>query len=108
MARGKFRLVSSLEDRFIISSNRESGFGRYDLILEPRDRTIDDAFILEFKVRRRTAEPTLADTVKAALHQIRERCYGADLIERGIAETRIHRLGIAFDGKSVLIGTDRD
>lgn len=101
-------LVSSLEDRFIISSNRESGFGRYDLILEPRDRTIDDAFILEFKVRRRTAEPTLADTVKAALHQIRERCYGADLIERGIAETRIHRLGIAFDGKSVLIGTDRD
>ena len=70
-------------------------------------RTRELRFILEFKVRRRTAEPTLADTVKAALHQIRERRYGADLIERGISETRIHRLGIAFDGKSVLIGTDR-
>ena len=97
-------LLVSLSADFIITSNRESGFGRYDIMLEPRDRTRDDAFIIEFKVREPDEEKSLEDTVHSALDQIDRRAYAADLINRNIPASKIHRYGIAFSGKNVLIG----
>lgn len=96
-------LMVDLADRYSITSNRESGFGRYDVMLEPlRDK--DDAIILEFKVRNQDDEETLADTVQAALDQIDRKAYSTSLEAKGIALDRIRKYGFAFEGKTVLIG----
>lgn len=92
-----------LSDRYILTSNRESGFGRYDVMLEPRDPR-DDGIILEFKVQDTDDEKELADTVKEALAQIDRQKYDAMLIEKGIPGDRIRKYGFAFAGKKVLIG----
>lgn len=96
-------LIVELGDRYWIRSNRESGYGRYDVVLEPKNG-VDDAMILEFKVHDPQEEQTLQDTLKAALRQIEEKRYGQELIERGIDEERIRKYGFVFRGKSVLIG----
>lgn len=96
-------LMVELSDRYILTSNRESGFGRYDVMLEPRDPK-DDGIILEFKVQDTDDEKELADTVKEALAQIDRQKYDAMLIERGIPGDRIRKYGFAFAGKKVLIG----
>ena len=95
-------LLVELQGEYVITSNRESGFGRYDVMLEPMDRA-KDAFILEFKVKK-AKEKTLEDTLASAHAQIEKKKYAASLIERGFCDEQIHKYGLAFDGKQVLIG----
>ncbi|MCI8667144.1 MAG: AAA family ATPase [Dorea sp.] len=96
-------LMVDLAGRYAITSNRESGFGRYDVILEPLFDT-DDAIILEFKVHDPDEEATLADTVQKALNQIERMKYSTVLKAKGITQKRIRKYGFAFEGKTVLIG----
>ena len=96
-------LMVNLQDRYLITSNRESGFGRYDIMLEPKNAA-DDAVIIEFKVYNSRKEKSLEDTVYNALAQIEEKKYESELRNRGIHEDRIRKYGFAFCGKEVLIG----
>ena len=95
-------LAVELADRYVITSNRESGLGRYDVMLEPR-RKEDNAIIMEFKVRSPGAEKTLEDTALEALAQIDRQKYRTSLEARGITKERIRTYGFGFEGKSVLI-----
>ena len=96
-------LMVDLAERYTITSNRESGFGRYDVILEPLSDT-DDAIILEFKVHDPDEEASLADTAQEALDQIERMKYSASLEAKGIPKKRIRQYGFAFEGKTVFIG----
>ncbi len=98
-------LMAELADRYSITSNRESGFGRYDVMLEPNDAT-DDAIIIEFKVHDSEDEKSLEETVSSALKQIEDKAYAAVLTAKGTAKERIRRYGFAFKGKTVLIRGD--
>lgn len=95
-------LMVELVDQYVITSNRESGFGRYDVMLEPK--TDKDGIILEFKVQEED-EKELSDTVVEALRQIEEKNYQSSLIAKGVPEERIRKYGFAFCGKKVLIGS---
>ena len=96
-------LIVELAGKYRVTSNRESGFGRYDVMLEPLEKT-KDAFVLEFKVFNPRKEKTLEDTVANALQQINEKDYDCELLSRGIQKENIFHYGFAFEGKKVVIG----
>ena len=98
-------LMVDQTENYIITSNRESGYGRYDIMLEPIDKTNEKypGIVIEFKVINLRKESSLEETVAAALKQIEEKNYDAELIKRGVKEENIHHYGFAFKGKEVLI-----
>lgn len=96
-------MLVELRGRYSVESNRESGYGRFDVALVPHNAA-DPAFILEFKVMDSRRESSLEDTVRRAHEQIDARSYRSALVERGIPRERIHAYGIAFKGKNVLVG----
>lgn len=96
-------LLAELRDRYVLKSNRESGYGRYDVMLIPRDFA-EQAYVLEFKVHDPEEEESLQETVQAALMQIQEKQYDAELSELHIKSNQIHHYGFAFEGKKILIG----
>ncbi len=96
-------LMVELQGEYRLKSNRESGLGRYDVVLEPIDAA-KDGIIMEFKVRRPRTEESLEHTVAAALQQIEEKHYDKELLSGGIPAERIRKYGFAFEGKTVLIG----
>lgn len=97
-------LMVELAGRFRIMSNRESGFGRYDIMLVPVDQEKDNAYIIEFKVHKPAKEKGLEETVKHALNQIEEKQYAVQLISEGMRPDQIRKYGFAFAGKTCLIG----
>lgn len=97
-------LLVELEDRYEVTSNRESGFSRYDVMLKPL-RKEEDGILLEFKVHDTEEESSLEETVQAALNQIEEKKYEQTLLSQGIGKEHIRKYGFAFRGKEVLIGS---
>ena len=100
-------LIAERAGIYEIRSNRESGFGRYDIMMIPQEREKYPAIIIEFKVCSRMKKETLEEAVQSALNQITEKNYDADLLAQGIPEERIRHYGFAFEGKKVLIGQGR-
>ncbi len=100
-------MVDERED-YIIKSNKESGFGRYDVMMIPRDTENSNlpGLILEFKVINHSMKKSLEETVKSALQQIEEKKYDTELLKEGVKKENIRHYGFAFEGKKVLIGTD--
>jgi hypothetical protein len=97
-------LVVDLAERYTIKSNRESGFGRYDVMMIPKDKT-EKAFVFEFKVKDADDdEATLEDTLQNAHAQIEEKQYAQELLASGVPAEHIRKYGFAFEGKRVLIG----
>ena len=91
-------MLVGLKDSYYVKSNRESGFGRYDIMLEPKDKN-GNSFVIEFKVLEDEEEKTIEDTIENAKKQIEERKYAEDLEERGY--TKITKMVFAFKGKEV-------
>ena len=98
-------LIVDLADKYRITSNKESGLGRYDVMMEPLAENLD-GIIMEFKVRNPAKEKDLEASVQNALCQIREKKYDTELEARGISLERIRNYGFVFEGKKVLIGSD--
>jgi len=97
-------LFLNLRDSYEIKSNRESGYGRYDVMIIPQDKT-NLGIVVEFKKVNQYTKETLEEAVQAALKQIKEREYKQELLAKGVEE--ILEIGIAFSGKEVLVTSSR-
>ena len=96
-------LLVELRDRYEIKSNRESGLGRYDVMLRPKDKK-DNAIIIEFKSKRRSEKgKTLDELCDMALKQIEDKKYETELLSAGFNKDKIMKLAFAFEGKELLI-----
>ena len=91
-------MLVGLKDSYYVNSNRESGIGRYDIMLEPKDKN-GNSFIMEFKVYKEDKEKTIEETIENAKKQIEEKGYEQNLRERGF--TNITKMVYAFKGKEV-------
>ena len=91
-------MLVGLKDSYYVNSNRESGIGRYDIMLEPKDKN-GNSFIMEFKVMEDMEEKTIDETIENAKKQIEEKGYEQNLRERGF--TNITKMVYAFKGKEV-------
>ncbi len=96
-------LLVELRRDYVLTSNRESGYGRYDVMLEPKNSKEYPAYIIEFKTINNKKEASLEEAAMSALAQIEEKKYAVSLMDKGIPEDRIYKYGIAFEGKEVLI-----
>ena len=96
-------MLIDLRKEYQILSNRESGYGRYDVMLVPKKEN-QNAYIIEFKVFNSRKEKDLEETVKSGLTQIKDKNYDADLLAKGISKDRIFHYCFAFEGKKILIG----
>lgn len=96
-------LLVELREEYEVKSNNESGLGRYDVMLIPKNKK-EHSIIMEFKVHDPDEEQSLEDTVKSALKQIEDKKYDTELFMRGIEKECIYHYGFAFEGKHVLIG----
>lgn len=96
-------LIADLREIYDITSNRESGYGRYDVILEPKYKDEYDGIVIEFKVFNPETDNNLKGTVQNALQQILDKKYAATLEAKSIFKDRIRIYGFAFKGKDVLI-----
>ena len=97
-------MLLGLRGRYEVKSNRESGYGRYDVMLIPTNPN-DLGIIMEFKKIGPFDSSTLEEAVALALKQIEEKCYAQEMLDRNIR--RILYLGLAFKGKQVLIRSKR-
>ena len=97
-------LVASLSSKSFIRSNRESGEGRFDLQLEPKDKMLP-GILMEFKAVSVSEKDKLPELAEEALVQIEDRKYQMDLEDRGVSD--IVRYGIAFSGKNVEVRVTR-
>jgi hypothetical protein len=98
-------LIAELGGKYDIRSNRESGFGRYDVMMEPKNKE-ETAYIFEFKVHDSDEEETLSDTADAGLRQIQKKRYEEELLSKGMPKKQIRKYAFAFEGKQVLIKED--
>lgn len=98
-------LLADLRDRYLLRSNRESGYGRYDVMLIPKEQQ-EPAVVIEFKVYDPDEEQSLQETAQRALQQIREKKYDTELLDQGIRPDDIYHYGFAFEGKKVYIQTE--
>ncbi|WP_338236316.1 AAA family ATPase [Persicobacter diffluens] len=90
-------LMAHLSQEFHVKSNRESGLGRADLIIYPKDPNNSKGWVLEFKKKTLDDPESLEELAQSALEQIHEQQYVAEL--NGHGKTDIMCMGIAFDGK---------
>lgn len=97
-------MLVELREEYLIEANRESGLGRYDIMMIPRKDNLD-GIIIEFKVRNDKKEKDLSDTAANALLQIEEKKYEQTLIAMGINKDKIRKYGFAFEGKEVLVAS---
>ena len=93
-------MIVSLNNEYEVKSNKESGYGRYDVMLIPRDAS-NLGIIIEFKRIKETNSKTIKTGIEEALKQIEENKYEAELIDRGVGD--ILKLAIVFKGKKVKI-----
>jgi len=93
-------LLTNLSDRYLIRSNRESGYGRYDVLMIPHQKSAP-GFIFEFKKIDRPDDDDESEAMQSALQQIKDRQYATELQAQGVK--RIWGVGVVVEGKQVWV-----